>query len=131
MNGALQHLEKQIISFTRRRALQIIAAGGAAASIARMPALAQTGGGFPSKLIKIVVPYPAGGTTDQLARAIAQPMRDILGQAVIIENKPGAGGTLGADYVAHQQGDGYTLLFGNSGPSATASMMRTLPYDIR
>ncbi|VTU20590.1 Argininosuccinate lyase [Variovorax sp. SRS16] len=117
-------------SLTRRRALQIFAAGGAAATVARMPVLAQSGDAFPSKLIRIIVPYPAGGTTDQLARAIAQPMRDILGQAVIIENKPGAGGTLGADYVAHQHGDGYTLLFGNSGPSATASMMRTLPYDI-
>jgi tripartite-type tricarboxylate transporter receptor subunit TctC len=59
-------------------------------------------------VIRIVVPYPAGGTTDQLARAIAQPMREVLGQTVIVENKPGAGGTIGTDYVAKQPADGYT-----------------------
>lgn len=94
-------------------------------------AAAQGHENFPSKPIRLVVPYPAGGTTDQVARAIAQPMRDILGQPVIIDNKPGAGGTLGADYVAKQPADGYTLLFGNSGPSATASLLRKLPYDIK
>lgn len=86
---------------------------------------------YPNKPIRLVVPYPAGGTTDQVARAIAQPMRDILGQPVIIENKPGAGGTLGADYVAKQPADGYTLLFGNSGPNVTAALLRKLPYDVK
>ncbi|MEN9888238.1 MAG: hypothetical protein RL559_275 [Pseudomonadota bacterium] len=86
---------------------------------------------FPNRPIKIVVPYPAGGTTDQVARTISQPLREILGQPVIIENKPGAGGTLGSEYVSKQPADGYTLLFGNSGPSATASLMRKLPYDVR
>ncbi|MBU2408424.1 MAG: twin-arginine translocation signal domain-containing protein, partial [Gammaproteobacteria bacterium] len=108
---------------TRRHALKLLAATCAAASMS-LPAWAQDP--FPSKLIRIVVPYPAGGTTDQLARAVAQPMSDMLGQPVIVENKPGAGGTLGADYVEKQQADGYTLLFGNSGPSATASLMRKL-----
>lgn len=92
---------------------------------------AQANDAFPNRPIKIVVPYPAGGTTDQVARAISQPLREILGQPVIIENKPGAGGTLGSEYVAKQPADGYTLLFGNSGPSATASLMRKLPYDVR
>ena len=86
---------------------------------------------FPSKPIHLVVPYPAGGTTDQVARAIAQPMREILGQAIVIDNKPGAGGVLGADFVARQPADGYTLLFGNSGPSATAALLKKLPYDIK
>lgn len=112
---------------TRRDALKLLAAGGAAATVG-LPAFAQDN--YPSKVIRIVVPYPAGGTTDQLARAVAAPMSDMLGQPVIVDNKPGAGGTLGADYVAKQPGDGYTLLFGNSGPSATASLMRKLPYDI-
>lgn len=94
-------------------------------------AIAQGSDNFPSKPIRMVVPYPAGGSTDQVARAIAQPVREILGQPVIIENKPGAGGTLGADYVAKQPADGYTLLFGNSGPSATASLLRKLPYNIK
>ena len=58
-------------------------------------------------------------------------MREVLGQTVIVENKPGAGGTIGTDYVAKQPADGYTLVFGNSGPSATAGLMRKLPYDPR
>jgi len=95
------------------------------------PAWAQLGENFPSKPIRLVVPYPAGGTTDQVARAIAQPMREILGQTIVIDNKPGAGGVLGADFVAKQPADGYTLLFGNSGPSATASLLKKLPYDIK
>jgi len=92
---------------------------------------AQGGDSYPSKPIHLVVPYPAGGTTDQVARAIAQPLREILGQPIVIDNKPGAGGTLGADFVARQPADGYTLLFGNSGPSATASLLKKLPYDIK
>jgi tripartite-type tricarboxylate transporter receptor subunit TctC len=115
-------------SLTRRRLVTTLAVGGAVASLPRFAAHAQDG--FPHKPIRIVVPYPAGGTTDQLARAIAQPMQEAMGQTLIVENKAGAGGTLGTDYVAKQPADGYTLVFGNSGPSATASLMRKLPYDI-
>jgi len=115
---------------TRRRALAVLAGAGAASYVAPFSALAQGADAYPSKPIRIVVPYPAGGTTDQLARAISQPMRDTLGQPIIVENRPGAGGTLGTDYVAKQPADGYTLVFGNSGPSATASLMRKLPYDV-
>ncbi len=86
---------------------------------------------YPNRPIRVVVPYPAGGSTDQLARMIAQPLQEILGQPIVVDNKPGAGGTIGADFVSKQPADGYTLLFGNSGPSATASLMRKLPYDIR
>jgi tripartite-type tricarboxylate transporter receptor subunit TctC len=92
---------------------------------------AQAQNSFPTKPIHIVVPYPAGGTTDQLARAIERPLQELLGQPIVIENKPGAGGTLGSDLVAKAAPDGYTLLFGNSGPSATASLMRKLPYDVQ
>ena len=116
-----------MIQPTRRSALKLLAAGGGAAVVG-LPAFAQSD--FPSKVIRIVVPYPAGGTTDQLARTIAEPMREALEQAVIVDNKPGAGGLIGADYVARQPADGYTLLFGNSGPNATAPLMRQLPYDV-
>lgn len=118
-------------STTRRRVIQGMAAATAASCLGRMPALAQGGDAYPSKPIRLVVPYPAGGTTDQLARAISQPLREILGQPILIDNRVGAGGTIGTDHVAKQPGDGYTLLFGNSGPSATASLMRKLPYDVR
>lgn len=117
---------------TRRHFLPTVLATTAAACLLGSPAVrAQGADNFPSKPINLIVPYPAGGTTDQLARAIAQPMQETLGQPVIIFNKPGAGGTLGTDFVAKAAPDGYTLVFGNSGPSATASLMRSkLPYDV-
>lgn len=84
---------------------------------------------FPSKPIHIVVPYAAGGSTDQLARAIQQPMADFLKQPVIVDNKVGAGGAIGTDYVAKAPADGYTLVFGNSGPNAVLPLLRKTPYD--
>ncbi len=110
------------------RRLAIVAAAATMLAAFAAPALAQ--GDYPNKPIRIVVPYPAGGTTDQLARAIAQPLQELLGQAIVVDNKPGAGGTLGTDIVAKAPADGYTLVFGNSGPSATASLMKKLPYDV-
>lgn len=91
-----------------------------------LPAAAQT---FPSRPIRIIVPYPAGGTTDQLARAIQQPMSEVLGQPVIVENKVGAAGTIGTELVAKAAPDGYTLAFGNCGPNGIVSLMRKVPYD--
>jgi tripartite-type tricarboxylate transporter receptor subunit TctC len=85
--------------------------------------------GFPNQPIRIVVPYAAGGTTDQLARTIQQPMSEILGVPIIVENKAGAGGTIGVDYVAKAPADGYTLVFGNTGPNAVVQLMRKVPYD--
>ena len=84
---------------------------------------------FPSRPIKIVVPYAAGGTTDQLARAIQKPMSDFLGQPVLVDNKPGAGGTIGTESVVRSTPDGYTILFGNTGPNAVVGLMRKIPYD--
>ncbi|NUZ06135.1 Bug family tripartite tricarboxylate transporter substrate binding protein [Piscinibacter koreensis] len=106
-------------SLARRLVLACIVA-------AALPAAAQT---YPTKPIRVIVPYAAGGSTDQLARAIQQPMSDLLGQPVIIDNRPGAGGTIGTDMVAKAAPDGYTLVFGNTGPSAVVSMMRKTPYD--
>jgi len=91
-----------------------------------LPALADT---YPSKPIHIVVPYAAGGSTDQLARAIQQPISESLGQPVVIDNKPGAGGTIGVEFVAKAAPDGYTLVFGNTGPNAIVALMRKVPYD--
>jgi len=70
---------------------------------------------FPSKPVRIIVPYPAGGTTDLMARALQEPVQKILGQPLVIENKPGASGIVAAREVARSQPDGHTLLFINSG----------------
>lgn len=109
---------------TRR---SVMAAAAAAALALAAPAWAQQP--YPSKPIRIIVPYAAGGSTDQLARAIQQPMSEALGQPVIVENKAGAGGTIGTDYVAKSAPDGYTLVFGNTGPNAVVQLMRKVPYD--
>ncbi|GAA5232363.1 tripartite tricarboxylate transporter substrate binding protein [Verticiella sediminum] len=84
---------------------------------------------YPSRPIRVIVPYAAGGSTDQLARVVAQPMSEALGQPVVIENRPGAGGTIGVDAVVRADPDGYTLLFGNTGPNAVVGLMRKVSYD--
>lgn len=90
-------------------------------------ALAQ---GYPERSIRMIVPYPAGGSTDILARAILQPLTDILGKPVIIENKSGAGGIIGTTEAARAAPDGYTIVFGNLGPNAlNASLYKKLAYD--
>lgn len=84
---------------------------------------------YPDKPIRLIVPYAAGGSTDQLARVIQKPMSEILGQPVVVENKPGAGGAIGVDLVARSAPDGYTLVFGNTGPNAVVQLMRKVPYN--
>src|SRR4249920_3307358 len=71
--------------------------------------------GWPTKPVRIIVPFAAGGTTDILARALAPELSKAFGQTFIVENKAGAGGNLGADLVAKSQPDGYTLLMGTVG----------------
>jgi tripartite-type tricarboxylate transporter receptor subunit TctC len=85
---------------------------------------------YPSKPIRIVVPYPAGGTSDILARAIGQKLSDAWGQPVVVDNKPGANGNVGADIVAKAPADGYTLLLADIGSLAISpSVYPTLPFD--
>jgi tripartite-type tricarboxylate transporter receptor subunit TctC len=79
---------------------------------------------YPNRTIRIIVPFPAGATTDMLARLLAQRMTDSLGQTVIIENVGGAGGSIGADQVAKAAPDGYTLLFHNISFTTTTSSLQ-------
>ncbi|MEX0731614.1 MAG: tripartite tricarboxylate transporter substrate binding protein [Aquisalimonadaceae bacterium] len=85
---------------------------------------------FPNKPIRLIVPYPAGGATDQIARSMQQPMSEFLGQPIVIENQSGAGGTIGTNAVVQSDPDGYTLAFGNTGPNAVVSLLRDIPYDV-
>jgi len=84
---------------------------------------------FPDKPIKFVVPFTAGSGTDIVARTVAEPMLRALGQPIVVENKPGAGGTLGAAQVAKSAPDGYTLLVHSAGHVANPAIYNNLPYD--
>ena len=113
----------------RRRMLpaRLLAVALACALAAPAVALAQ---GFPTRPIRLVVGFPPGGGIDFTARLIAQGLGEVLGQPVIVENKPGAAGVVAATEVARAAPDGYTLILANIGPFALApSMMGKPPYD--
>lgn len=104
---------------------------GLAAALAASVASGQGAASYPSKPIRIVVPFPAAGTTDILARAVGVELFKAYGQPVTIENRPGAGGNLGSDMVAKAAPDGYTLLVGAVSPQAiNVALYRDLPYDV-
>lgn len=107
---------------TRRRLLCALALA--------LPASLVQAQAWPSKPIRIVVPFAAGGTTDILARALAPELQRALGQPVVVDNKPGAGGNLGAAEVAKSPPDGYTMLMGTVGTHGiNAALYPKLPYD--
>lgn len=108
----------------RRDLLKAAAAGAAALS---SPAFAQA---WPARPIKLVVPFPPGTSPDLIARVIAEPLGASLGQSIVVENRPGAGGNIGTGQVAKAPADGYTLLFTIQGPLVTAPLLsKSLPYD--
>ena len=113
-------------TLSRRRVVQALAftlaAWGGGSAVAQA---------WPNKAISLVVPFPPGGTTDVLARALGEKLSQRLGQPVIVENKPGAGATLGADYVAKAKADGHTLLVGAVHHTIASSVYKKLPYDFQ
>ena len=124
------HDERSQSLLTRRQQLRI-AAGlfflGAAPSLA----MAQPAS-YPTKPVKLVIPYPPGGGTDITGRAMAQRLTEFLGQSVVIENRPGATGMIGAASVAKSAPDGYTVLFGAASEMAiNASLFKNMTYDPR
>jgi len=108
----------------RRHILSILAATAAARAL---PAHAQP---WPARPIKLVVPFPAGSSPDLIARIIVEPLGAALGQSIVVDNRPGAGGNVGTGAVARAEPDGYTLLFTIQGPLVTAPLLsKNLGYD--
>jgi tripartite-type tricarboxylate transporter receptor subunit TctC len=109
----------------RRHLLAAVAFGPIATGAARAQAPA-----YPARPVKVVVAFTAGGTTDILARAVAQKLADSLKQQFVIDNKPGAGGNLGTEFVVRAPADGYTLIVNSVGPMAVnKTLFKSLPYD--
>ncbi len=112
---------------TRRHLLSLLALPAILGAMA-LPhaAVAQT---FPSKSIRLVVPFGAGGVADLTARTVAQKLSESLGQPVIVDNRPGAGGVVAGDLVAKSDPDGHTLLLMSNGTAVTAGLFKSLPFD--
>jgi tripartite-type tricarboxylate transporter receptor subunit TctC len=109
-----------------RRALSLLAL----AALAAAPLASAHGAGYPERPVMLEVAFTPGGPSDVLARIVGKAMGDILGKTFVIENRPGAGGNIAAEYVAHASPDGYTLLMGNNSILATnAALYKELKYD--
>ncbi len=114
---------------TRRRWLgQAATVGGMGALGLGTPLFAQTG--YPNRPIKLMVPWPPGQATDLAARVLAQELSKVLGQPFVIDNRAGAGGTIGTDAVAKAPPDGYTLLAASSGPVSISPLFAKTPFDV-
>jgi tripartite-type tricarboxylate transporter receptor subunit TctC len=109
----------------------LLLACGLALLLATGLAQAQTLAAFPSKPLRIVVPFGAGGVADLTVRTVAQKMGEGLGQPIVIDNKPGAGGIVAAETVAKAEPDGHTLLLMSNGTAVSAGLFRSLPFDTR
>src|SRR5215210_6677140 len=84
---------------------------------------------YPNRTVRMVVPFPPAGATDIVGRILAQKLTERLGQSVVVENKPGAGGTIGSDLVAKSAPDGYTILMATQSTHSIGPALQKLPYD--
>jgi tripartite-type tricarboxylate transporter receptor subunit TctC len=110
-----------------RRAFSLNLMALAAAGALPLAAQAQS---FPAKPVRLVVTYPAGGSSDLMARITAQKLTELWGQQVNVESKPGAAGSIGMEFAARQAPDGYTFVIGNLGPAAVNPLISKVPYNM-
>ncbi len=125
---------KTPLSAPRRRTLGLglSVAAGLALPLLNLPVAraATSAGNWPDRPIKVVVNFPPGGAADQIARAVAKPLQEALGQPVVVDNRGGSGGNVGGDMVAHSAADGYTLLMSSGGMvSVNPLIYRTMSFD--
>jgi len=111
----------------RTRGIMQFRAAAALLAVVATSALAQ---GYPAKPAKVVVPYPPGGPTDIVARVVSQKLSEQMGQQFVVENRPGAGGNIGAEAVAKSPADGYTLLVATTAHAINPSLFKSLGYNL-
>ena len=114
-------------TFDSRRRFQRQLLAVALASIAPLAAHAQA---FPTKPVRLIVTYPPGGSSDLMARIVAQKLGEHWGQQVLVESKPGAAGSIGMEFTARQPADGYAFVIGNLGPAAVNPLLSKVPYSM-
>ena len=112
---------------SRRSFTRCAAAALAAALMAPLLVQAQS---YPVKSVRVIIPFPPGGTLDTVGRLLAQRLGEQLGQSFVVENRPGGNGTIGADAVAKAAADGYTLLFNASTFVTSTLLLKVPPYDV-
>jgi len=123
-------LQQYVSTAACRRALQSLLFPAALAITLAFGANDAVAQAFPTKPVKLVVPFPAGGSVDAVARALADKLTQMWGQSVVVDNRPGAGGNIGADYVAKSAPDGYTVVMGAlSTHAVNPSLYPKMPYD--
>jgi len=110
-----------------RTARWLLLAWGLAATLVTGVALAQT---YPSKPVRLVVTYPPAGSSDLMARILAERLAELWGQPVIVENKAGAAGSIGMEYASHQPADGSSFVIANLGPAVINPILSKVPYDV-
>ena len=125
-----QTIDQTIQPSPARRSLLVAAGATLAGAGLGLSGFAQAQAAYPSKALKIVIPWPPGQATDLVGRALAMGLTRILGQSVTPENKAGAGGMIGTDLVAKAAPDGYTLLAASSGPITVAPLVQPTPYNV-
>ncbi len=111
----------------RRFLISAVVAAGMTGVLMQGAALAQT---YPSKPVKLIVTYPAGGSSDLMARLLGRKLSELWSQPVIIDNRPGAAGSIGMDFAAKQPPDGYSFVIGNVGPATVNLLLTKVPYNV-